>query len=180
MVGKTTHRKESFAGKKGVQDTELIERARENKARLKTLITSFSMFLSGFIFRCNLQSTIVCNNHCTLTLFMVTLIFLCSFFHFLSHFRQFLFLCCPGVEFAAELRDFVGNEISKLYPSIKDKIKLTLIGGYRGVLSTYDQEVCIMSSCIVSFLGLLIFLLIICFILSFFVAYESNFWHSEK
>ncbi len=46
-----------------------------------------------------------------------------------------------GVEFAAELRDFVGKEISKLYPRLIDKIKLTLIGGYRGVLSTYDEEV---------------------------------------
>ena len=46
------------------------------------------------------------------------------------------------MEFAAELRDFVGSELSRLYPKIKDKIKLTLIGGYRGVLSTYDQEVC--------------------------------------
>ncbi|XP_065051948.1 uncharacterized protein LOC135681414 [Rhopilema esculentum] len=46
-----------------------------------------------------------------------------------------------GVEFAAELRDFVGSELSILYPKIKDKIKLTLIGGYRGVLSTYDQEI---------------------------------------
>ena len=48
---------------------------------------------------------------------------------------------CKGVEFAAELRDFVGKEISKLYPRLIDKIKLTLIGGYRGVLSTYDEEV---------------------------------------
>lgn len=47
----------------------------------------------------------------------------------------------PGVEFAAELRDFVNNEIAKQYPKIKDKIKVTLIGGYRGVLSTYDGEV---------------------------------------
>lgn len=46
-----------------------------------------------------------------------------------------------GVEFAAELRDFVGKEISKLYPCLKDMIKLTLIGGYRGVLSTYDDEI---------------------------------------
>lgn len=46
-----------------------------------------------------------------------------------------------GVEFAAELRDFVNSEISKLYPKIKDKIRVTLISGYRGVLSTYDQEV---------------------------------------
>jgi len=46
-----------------------------------------------------------------------------------------------GVEFAAEMRDFVNSEIAKLYPKIKDRIKVTLIGGYRGVLSTYDQEI---------------------------------------
>ena len=33
------------------------------------------------------------------------------------------------------------KDLRKLYPRLQDKIKITLIGGYRGVLSTYDEEV---------------------------------------
>lgn len=32
-----------------------------------------------------------------------------------------------GVEFAAELHDFIQEDITKIYPSVKDLVKITLI-----------------------------------------------------
>ena len=32
-----------------------------------------------------------------------------------------------GVEFAAELHDFVSEDLVKLYPSVKDLVKITLL-----------------------------------------------------
>ena len=32
-----------------------------------------------------------------------------------------------GVEFAAELHDFVTEDLAKLYPSVKDHVKITLL-----------------------------------------------------
>lgn len=32
-----------------------------------------------------------------------------------------------GVEFAAELHDYVLEDLTKLYPTVKDKVKITLI-----------------------------------------------------
>lgn len=46
-----------------------------------------------------------------------------------------------GVEFAAELADFVRHDLEKLYPLLHDKIQITLVDGYNKILSTYDEEV---------------------------------------
>ena len=50
-----------------------------------------------------------------------------------------------GVEFAAELSDFVRHDLEKLYPELHDKVSITLIDGYNKLLSTYDEEVCVYS-----------------------------------
>ena len=52
-----------------------------------------------------------------------------------------VFLNISGVEFAAELRDFVKKDLRKLYPDLQDKVKITLVDGYNKILSTYDEEV---------------------------------------
>eukprot|EP00794_Sanderia_malayensis_P018959 gene18959-20865_t len=46
-----------------------------------------------------------------------------------------------GVEFAAELADFVKHDLKKLYPDLHDKICITLVDGYNKLLSTYDEEI---------------------------------------
>ncbi|XP_065064340.1 uncharacterized protein LOC135690654 [Rhopilema esculentum] len=46
-----------------------------------------------------------------------------------------------GVEFAAELSDFVRHDLDKLYPELHDKVSITLIDGYNKLLSTYDEEI---------------------------------------
>ena len=46
-----------------------------------------------------------------------------------------------GVEFAAELKDFVKHDLVRLYPELHDKISITLIDGFNKILSTYDEEV---------------------------------------
>ena len=46
-----------------------------------------------------------------------------------------------GVEFAAELSDFVRHDLDRLYPELHDKIQITLVDGYNKILSTYDEEV---------------------------------------
>ena len=49
--------------------------------------------------------------------------------------------CTLGVEFAAELADFVRHDLENLYPELHDKIQITLVDGYNKILSTYDEEV---------------------------------------
>ncbi len=42
-----------------------------------------------------------------------------------------------GVEFAAELHDFVSEDLCKLYPLIKDHVKITLIEAGDHILNMY-------------------------------------------
>ena len=58
----------------------------------------------------------------------------------LFHTVVFVF-CTLGVEFAAELSDFVRHDLENLYPELHDKIQITLVDGYNKILSTYDEEV---------------------------------------
>ncbi|KAF5754467.1 putative NADH:ubiquinone reductase (non-electrogenic) [Helianthus annuus] len=46
-----------------------------------------------------------------------------------------------GVEFAAELHDFVHEDIVKLYPMVKDLVKITLIQSGDHILNTYDSRI---------------------------------------
>ena len=46
-----------------------------------------------------------------------------------------------GVEFAAEVRDFVREDVAKIYPSVKDHITITLVQSQDHVLNTYDQQI---------------------------------------
>ena len=40
-----------------------------------------------------------------------------------------------GVEFAAELHDYVNEDLGKLYPGVKDKVKITLLEAGNHILS---------------------------------------------
>lgn len=42
-----------------------------------------------------------------------------------------------GVEFAAELHDFVSEDLSKLYPAIKDLVNISLIEAGEHILTMY-------------------------------------------
>ena len=46
-----------------------------------------------------------------------------------------------GVEFAAEVRDFVREDVAKIYPRIKDHVTVTLVQSRDHVLNTYDQQI---------------------------------------
>ncbi|GMY25220.1 external alternative NAD(P)H-ubiquinone oxidoreductase B2, mitochondrial-like [Fagus crenata] len=46
-----------------------------------------------------------------------------------------------GVEFAAELHDFVSEDLCKLYPLIKDHVKITLIEAGDHILNMYDKRI---------------------------------------
>lgn len=46
-----------------------------------------------------------------------------------------------GVEFAAELHDFIQEDLKKLYPTIKDKVKITLIQSGDHILNMFDERI---------------------------------------
>lgn len=46
-----------------------------------------------------------------------------------------------GVEFAAEVRDFIREDVSKIYPGILDDVMVTLVQSQDHVLNTYDQTI---------------------------------------
>ncbi len=46
-----------------------------------------------------------------------------------------------GVEFAAEVRDFLRDDVSRIYPCIVDDIKITLVQSQDHVLNNYDQQI---------------------------------------
>ncbi|CAL5211845.1 unnamed protein product [Lathyrus oleraceus] len=46
-----------------------------------------------------------------------------------------------GVEFAAELYDFVHEDLSKLYPSLKDHVKITLLEAGYHILNMFDKRI---------------------------------------
>ncbi|KAK1437958.1 hypothetical protein QVD17_03758 [Tagetes erecta] len=46
-----------------------------------------------------------------------------------------------GVEFAAELHDFVHEDLVKLYPMVKDLVKITVIQSGDHILNTYDNRI---------------------------------------
>ncbi|XP_057953911.1 external alternative NAD(P)H-ubiquinone oxidoreductase B1, mitochondrial-like [Malania oleifera] len=46
-----------------------------------------------------------------------------------------------GVAFAAELHDFVMEDLVKLYPMVKDHVKITLIHSNDHILNTFDQRI---------------------------------------
>ncbi|XP_009761589.1 external alternative NAD(P)H-ubiquinone oxidoreductase B1, mitochondrial-like [Nicotiana sylvestris] len=46
-----------------------------------------------------------------------------------------------GVEFAAELHDFVHEDLVRIYPSVKDLVKITLIQSGDHILNTFDERI---------------------------------------
>nr|XP_043606195.1 external alternative NAD(P)H-ubiquinone oxidoreductase B1, mitochondrial [Erigeron canadensis] len=46
-----------------------------------------------------------------------------------------------GVEFAAELHDFVHEDLVKLYPMVKDMVRITVIQSGDHILNTYDSRI---------------------------------------
>ena len=46
-----------------------------------------------------------------------------------------------GVEFAAEMHDFLTEDVPKLYPSVKDKVSITLVQSADHILNTYDERI---------------------------------------
>ncbi|KAJ0263146.1 External alternative NAD(P)H-ubiquinone oxidoreductase B1 [Hirschfeldia incana] len=46
-----------------------------------------------------------------------------------------------GVEFAAELHDFIEEDITKIYPSVKDLVKITLIQSGDHILNSFDERI---------------------------------------
>ncbi|PON91873.1 Parvalbumin [Trema orientale] len=46
-----------------------------------------------------------------------------------------------GVEFAAELHDFVNEDLVKLYPGVKDLVKITLLEAGGHILSMFDKRI---------------------------------------
>ncbi|XP_057505603.1 external alternative NAD(P)H-ubiquinone oxidoreductase B2, mitochondrial-like [Actinidia eriantha] len=46
-----------------------------------------------------------------------------------------------GVEFAAELHDFVTEDLAKLYPSVKDHVKITLLEAADHILNMFDKRI---------------------------------------
>ncbi|KAG6416912.1 hypothetical protein SASPL_124353 [Salvia splendens] len=46
-----------------------------------------------------------------------------------------------GVEFAAELHDFVHEDLVKIYPSVKDLVAISLIQSGDHILNTYDERI---------------------------------------
>lgn len=46
-----------------------------------------------------------------------------------------------GVEFAAELHDFVDEDLFKLYPKVKDSVKITLLEAADHILNMFDKRI---------------------------------------
>ncbi|XP_031276767.1 external alternative NAD(P)H-ubiquinone oxidoreductase B2, mitochondrial [Pistacia vera] len=46
-----------------------------------------------------------------------------------------------GVEFAAELHDFVSEDLVKLYPMVKESVKITLLEAADHILNMFDQRI---------------------------------------
>ncbi|KAJ6853381.1 external alternative NAD(P)H-ubiquinone oxidoreductase B3, mitochondrial-like [Iris pallida] len=46
-----------------------------------------------------------------------------------------------GVEFAAELHDFVSEDLSKLYPTIRDLVKISVIEAGEHILTMFDKRI---------------------------------------
>ncbi|KAL6535833.1 External alternative NAD(P)H-ubiquinone oxidoreductase B4, mitochondrial [Orobanche hederae] len=46
-----------------------------------------------------------------------------------------------GVEFAAELHDFVNEDLAKLYPKLKDLVKITLLEAGDHILNMFDKRI---------------------------------------
>ena len=46
-----------------------------------------------------------------------------------------------GVEFAAEVRDFLREDVAKIYPGICDHIQVTLVQSQDHILNNYDQQI---------------------------------------
>ncbi|XP_031249271.1 external alternative NAD(P)H-ubiquinone oxidoreductase B1, mitochondrial-like isoform X4 [Pistacia vera] len=46
-----------------------------------------------------------------------------------------------GVEFAAELHDYIQEDLVKLYPSVKDLVKITIIQSGDHILNSFDQRI---------------------------------------
>lgn len=46
-----------------------------------------------------------------------------------------------GVEFAAELHDFMEEDVTKIYPRIKEEIKITMVQSQDHILNTYDKQI---------------------------------------
>lgn len=46
-----------------------------------------------------------------------------------------------GVEFAAEVRDFLSEDVAKIYPGIEGDTRVTLVQSQDHVLNTYDQQI---------------------------------------
>uniref|UniRef100_A0A1J3ESL1 NADH:ubiquinone reductase (non-electrogenic) n=1 Tax=Noccaea caerulescens TaxID=107243 RepID=A0A1J3ESL1_NOCCA len=46
-----------------------------------------------------------------------------------------------GVEFAAELHDFIEEDITKIYPSLKHLVKITLIQSGDHILNSFDERI---------------------------------------
>ncbi len=46
-----------------------------------------------------------------------------------------------GVEFAAELRDFLREDVGKIYPGIDDDVLVTLVQSQDHILNTYDKHI---------------------------------------
>ncbi|PRQ53020.1 putative NADH:ubiquinone reductase (non-electrogenic) [Rosa chinensis] len=46
-----------------------------------------------------------------------------------------------GVEFAAELHDFVSEDLAKLYPSLKDDVSITLLEAGDHILNMFDRRI---------------------------------------
>lgn len=46
-----------------------------------------------------------------------------------------------GVEFAAELHDFIQEDIVKIYPMVKDLVKITVIQSGDHILNTFDERI---------------------------------------
>ncbi|KAM7270420.1 hypothetical protein ACFE04_029634 [Oxalis oulophora] len=46
-----------------------------------------------------------------------------------------------GVEFAVQLYDFVNEDLAKLYPKVKNLVKITILEAGDHILSTYDKKI---------------------------------------
>ena len=46
-----------------------------------------------------------------------------------------------GVEFAAELRDFVKEDLKKQYPGLAEYARITLVHSRDHILNNYDEQV---------------------------------------
>ena len=46
-----------------------------------------------------------------------------------------------GVEFAAEMHDFLREDVPKLYPDLADKMSITFVQSADHILNTYDERI---------------------------------------